>query len=225
MDNWFTKRILFYFWAFVLIIAFFFFKDLWLPFEKYPTLIRHLLSEMWFWWPLVYILAYTIRPLIFFPATVLTAVSWLIFWPIYWILYTVIWENLSANLSFLVWRYFWKDILNGISDRNKFMKLLDCKFRDNWFIVILTMRLIFMPFDLVWYLAWACNFKQRDFALGTFFWIIPWLTTFVLLWSSFTDPRNLIAAFVFFIIWLWISKYLKKKQVLEKSLKQACKAK
>ena len=174
-------------------------------------MIKKFINSFWVIWPLIYILVYTIRPLVFFPATLLTMVSWLIFGPVLWVLYIIVWENLSANVSFLVWRYFWKNIMENIANKSKMFKFADCKFKEYWFIAVLTMRLVFLPFDLVWYMSWMCNIKQGDFALWTFIWIIPWFITFVVLWASFTDPRNLIVAWVFFVMWIWISKYLKKK--------------
>ena len=48
-----------------------------------------------------------------------------------------------------------------------------------------------MPFDLVGSMSGFRKLRQRDFALGTFFGILPGLTTFVLKGSSITDPKNL----------------------------------
>ena len=73
------------------------------------------------------------------------------------------------------------------------------------------MRLIYIPFDLVGYLAGACDLRQIDFALGTFIGIIPGIITFVLLGSAWTDPRNLIISGIFFVLGLIISRYLKKR--------------
>ena len=66
--------------------------------------------------PLLYIVVYTIRPLIFFPATVLTALSGALFGFWWGIVYTIVGENLSANLAYWIGRFFGKDgrLENGV---------------------------------------------------------------------------------------------------------------
>lgn len=209
----FRKQTFLLLWILLISIAIYYFAKIWVPLRYYPDLIKEFISSFWVLWPIVYILVYTVRPLIFFPATLLTIASWLIFGPVLWVLYTIVWSNLSANVSYLAWKYFWEDFMAKITAKTKMLRFTDCRFKDNWFVAVLTMRLIFFPFDLVWYMSWICNIRQRDFALWTFIWILPWLITFVVLWASFTDPRNLITAWVFFVAWLWISKYLKKKNI------------
>ncbi len=81
------------------------------------------------------------------------------------------------------------------------------------------MRLIYMPFDLVSYISGTCNLKQSEFALGTFLGIMPGLTTFVLLGSSFTDPRNLILTGAALGVGIFLS-YLLKKKAKNNQLKQ-----
>ena len=209
------KRVLFCFWIITIAIAIYYFRELWIPLNEYPNFIKNTLDMAGPWLPLIYIITYTVRPLVFFPATILTAAAWALFGPWYGILYTIIWENFSANVSFVVWRYFGKDLMQDMVKKSKMLAHMDCKFRDNGFIAVLIMRLIYMPFDLVWYMSWICNLRHIEYAIWTFVWILPWLITFVVLWASFSDPRNLVIAWLFFVAWLVISKYLKKKKVLE----------
>jgi uncharacterized membrane protein YdjX (TVP38/TMEM64 family) len=205
------KPFLFLVWLTLLSVAIFSYISLDTPLKEYPALIISFLERFGMWGPILYILIYTIRPLTFFPATVLTTASGAIFGPWYGILYTIIGENLSANLTFLVGRYFGKDLMGKVTSKSKIIFLAECKFRENGFMGVLFMRLLYFPFDIVGYFSGACNLRQRDFALGTFIGILPGLITFVLLGGSFTDPKNLLLA--------GISKYLKRKNVLNQEVR------
>ena len=96
---------------------------------------------------------------------------------------------------------------------------MECKFRDNGFMTVLTMRLMFLPFDVVGYLSGLCHIRQREFALGTFIGTIPGLATFILLGSSITDPRNLILALLFFVLGWVLSRCLKERQGMIKLMR------
>ena len=159
----------------------------------------------------MYIVVFVVRPLVFFPATLLSAVSGALFGPVYGVLYTIIGENLSANFTFLIGRYFGEGIARRITSGHPLLARLDCRYRENGFVPVMIMRLVYMPFDLVGFLAGACGGRQRDFALGTFIGILPGLLTFVLLGSAVTDPVNLALALVFFVLGLVISNRLKKR--------------
>ena len=166
--------------------------------------------------PIVYIIIYVIRPLIFFPATLLTALSGALFGPFWGIIYTILGENLSANASFLVGKYFGKSLMQELTKKSRLLSFTDCKFRDHGFSATLVMRLTFMPFDMVSYMAGICDLKQIDFAIGTFIGIIPGLVTFVLLGSSFSDPKNLALSFLMLLLGLTVSYFLKKRSQLAK---------
>jgi len=56
--------------------------------------------------PIIYILLYSIRPLILFPSTILTLAGGFIFGPLLGVLYSVIASNISATVAFFVGIYF-----------------------------------------------------------------------------------------------------------------------
>lgn len=161
--------------------------------------------------PLVYILFYCLRPLIFFPATLLTAASGALFGPAKGVLYTMIGENLSANLTYILGRYFGGNISEIIKSKLKATTFLDCKFKENGFSSVLIMRLIYLPFDMVGMLAGMCKINQAEFALGTFVGIIPGVITFVYLGSAFTDPRSIIISIIFLVLGLIVARWLKNR--------------
>lgn len=131
---------------------------------------------------LLYIVIYTVRPLILFPASLLTIASGLVFGPWYGVLFTIIGENCSANLAFTVARWFGRDWVQ--SKENSDIKRWEAKLSDNGLVTVLIMRLIYLPFDAVNYGCGLTSMRQRDFALGTFIGIMPGLVSFVLLGGS-----------------------------------------
>ena len=162
---------------------------------------------------LIYVILYTIRPLILFPATVLTVASGLIFGPWLGILFTIIGENASANFAFLIARWLGG---NWINDRETGrLKEWDAKLRDNAMTTVLIMRLIYMPFDAVNYGCGMTSMRQRDYFVGTFLGIMPALVTFVLLGgagAAGVENRLVLfgSALVFFVLGLVAAKLLRK---------------
>ncbi len=137
---------------------------------------------------LVYVVFYALRPLIFFPATLLTMSSGLLFGPWLGILLTIVGENASANFAFFLARRLGRDWIA----RHEGARLRDweqhlCR---HGFETVLVMRLIYLPFDLVNYGCGLTNMSQRDFFLGTFLGILPGLVGFVLLGGSVHSGEN-----------------------------------
>ena len=61
--------------------------------------------------PVIYIVAYAIRPIVLFPATALTLLSGMVFGPLWGFVYTMIGENMSANVAYGLGRIFGKKML------------------------------------------------------------------------------------------------------------------
>jgi uncharacterized membrane protein YdjX (TVP38/TMEM64 family) len=99
----------------------------------------------------VFIAIYTLRPLIFFPASWLTLAIGALCGPLWGIIFAVIGSNLSATLAYLVGRLFGQDVVRLEGD-NVLQRYLQ-RMRQNSFETIFVMRLIFLPYDLVNYAA------------------------------------------------------------------------
>jgi len=164
---------------------------------------------------------YAIRPIIFFPATFMTFMSWALFWLWWGFLFTMIWENLSANFAYWLGRIFWKKLIKPEST----WLIVDLKEKvsENAFISILMTRLLFFPFDIVNYISWILKVKWRGFFLWTVVWIIPWALVFIVAWASVENAQEFDFSKISFdlnmiliAVWLFISslilaKFLKKK--------------
>lgn len=176
--------------------------------------------EMSAWGPLAFIIIYALRPLIFFPATLLTILAGVLFGPIYGILYTVVGENMSANFAYWVGRFFGGDVKlpEGL------VKNLRSTAQNNSFETVLIARFIYMPFDLTNFGSGVLRVKWSSYFFATLIGIMPGLTTFVLLGASFDkltefDPSMIefspvtfgISA-ALFVSSLLLARYFKKRR-------------
>lgn len=181
--------------------------------RELPEYIQLWVEQFGVWGPIVFIAAYTLRTLTFFSATVFTVAAGIIFGPYLGLLYAFIGANLAANLAYIVGRYFGKDVVARAGKDVKYFPRGE-KFRQNGFMTVLMMRLLFFPYDWVGYLAGAYNLRMRDLALGTFIGIIPGMIAFVFLGGVFVDPwKSLLIFTFFFIIGLIIARLLKKTKL------------
>ena len=127
------------------------------------------------WGPLLYVLFYAVRPVTFFPATVLTILAG-IFFGLWWgIALTLVAATLSAIVAYWVGRFFGADLALSQSVIGTWVKRL----KQNTFAAILTARLVFLPFDVVSYTAGVLRAQFIPFALATFLGIILGTSTFV----------------------------------------------
>jgi len=165
--------------------------------------------------PLVFVAFYALRSLVFFPGSLLALIAGLVFGPLWGFVYTLIGENLSANISFLVGRYFGADLLRRLSAHGKTLPWIKCKLQQNGMMAVVTMRLMFLPFDLVGYSCGLCNIRHRDFALGSFVGTLPGLVTFILLGGAINQTNYLFAAMAIAVVTVVMAKFLKHREAFE----------
>ena len=206
------KSILFMFWLSMVAIVVYFYLNSGMTFIQLSSGLQNFIRAAGSGAAIAYVAIYSARSLIFFPASLLTAAGGLLFGPWIGMLLTVIGENISANISFVLGRYFGKDILSVLGSKFKIVPSVKCKLQENGFMSVLVMRLTYLPFDLVGYSSGMCGLRQKDFAAATFLGTIPGLATFVLLGSAFTDLRNVYFALAFFVLGLILSKYLRSRK-------------
>jgi uncharacterized membrane protein YdjX (TVP38/TMEM64 family) len=206
------KKTLLVIWASGVVSSIILYVTSGLSLNEIVGMIREFIASYGVWGPVIYIIGYSFRSLVFFPGSLLAVISALLFGPLNGFLFTLIGENISANISFVIGRYFGSSLMKFLGTKSKILQSIECKFHENGFFVVLTMRLMFLPFDMVGYLSGVCHIRQREFALGTFLGTIPGLATFILLGSSITDPRNLILALIFFVFGWVLSRCFKERQ-------------
>lgn len=172
------------------------------------------------WGPVIYMLLYALRPLILFPATLLTALSGTLFGFWWGVVYTIIGENASANFAYWIGRFFGKDMKLEDSIIGNWVDAL----RARPFGTVLFMRLFYVPFDLTNYGSGILKINWTSYATATLIGIMPGVTTFVALGAALDleefsanglsfdafDPRFLMLSVVIFAVSLFLSKLLRR---------------
>jgi len=208
-------------WISVIVLFIWYKNTYWLTVEQMAINFYNFIS--WnTWWPLLYILVYAIRPIVLFPATIMTFISWALFWLPLGILFTLVWETLSACFAYFLGRVFGRKMLDG--DTSGIVMMLRKKLNTSPFVSVLMTRLLFFPFDLTNYACWFLRVHFPSYVMATAIGIIPWMTVFVLAGSAFykqeltsfsdainsVDTRYLIYASVLFVVTIISAKILRK---------------
>lgn len=181
--------------------------------------------------PLLYILIYILRPLIFFSSVVLTVTGGAVFGagsPVNFalaMLYTVLAANSSSLVAYFIGRYFGVGILSSEPDSQaNLVQSYANRLRRNSFETVMIMRFIFLPYDLVSYVCGFLRINWRAFLLATALGSIPGTFAFVAFGASL-DLSNLASeglpppnpwvfgfGLVIFVISIALSRYFKKKE-------------
>lgn len=179
------------------------------------------------WGPVIYILVYALRPLTFFSAVLLTVSGGFIFGPVWGVIYTIIGANASAMVAYVIGRYLGQGLIN-LDDSDGTLQRYARRMRANSFETVLIMRFIFLPYDLVSYLAGFLRINWKAFLLATALGSILGTLSFVLLGASATledmerlittgeipslNPGVLIGSVVVFAASLVLSRYFRKRE-------------
>jgi len=169
---------------------------------------------------LIFVAFYVARPLILFPASILTVAGGFLFGPVLGVLITIVASNASATVAYLVGRFFGKGLLDA--EGSGLVGRYAQRLRNNSFETVLTMRFIFLPYDLVNYLGGFLRINWVPFILATALGSIPGTVAFVLFGASFgmdfgtgsmgLDPRVLAASAVIFVVSIALSRYFKRRE-------------
>ena len=173
-----------------------------------------------FWGPIVFIILYAIRPLILFPATVLTVTGGFVFGPLLGIIYTIIASNISSTIAFFVGRYFGEGLLKD-DGSDGLVQRYARRLRENSFETVMVMRFIFLPYDAVSYLAGFLRIRFWPFILATALGSIPGTIAFVGFGASIEsfdgalpqlNPVTLGFSVAVFIVSIALSRLFKKRE-------------
>ncbi|WP_142829598.1 TVP38/TMEM64 family protein [Planococcus soli] len=190
-------------------------------FEVDANDLRSWILSFGLWSPVIYILIYTVRPLIFFPASVLSIAGGLAFGAWLGTLYTIIGATLGALLSFYVAKTLGKSLVRKEWTGNA--AKIQSQMEQNGFLYVLLFRLIpVINFDLISYTAALAKVRFSSFALATLIGIIPGTFAYNFLGSSFVsgNPQIIVLAVVIFVILTVVPIVIRnrwmKKQPLDK---------
>lgn len=173
------------------------------------------------WGPIVYVVAYAIRPLTLLPSVLLSVAAGIIFGPLWGLVLAVLGSNASANLDYAVGYFMGRGFLN-LEQMNQTFSRYVTRLRDNSFETVLTMRLIFLPYDAVGLFAGFMRIRWVEFALATLLGGFAGTLSFVLFGASIEGefvgqtpeirPWSLILAGVLFVSSIALSRLIKRRE-------------
>jgi len=170
----------------------------------------------------LYVLAYTVRPLVFFPASLLTVFGGYTYGPWLGTLLDVIGAGTGGLLSFWIARLLGRRGVEKLIGKGK-LNVLDERIATNGFLVVLIVRLIpLFPFDAISYASGLSKIRFKQFAIANYIGIIPGAFVYNNIGSSLRDPFSwqfflAIGLYVlFFAVGLVAQQILKNKQKKER---------
>lgn len=177
--------------------------------------------------PLLYILIYAVRPLTLFSATLLTVAGGFLFGPLWGVGLTMLAANISASVAYVIGRFFGRGVLSDEQSAGLLQRYAD-RLRRHSFATVLIMRFIYLPFDLVSYLAGFLSIRYLSFMLATILGTIPGTIAFVLLGAAASpqdvqqlfltgrlptlDLRVLALSLVMFVASLVLARLLRRRE-------------
>lgn len=169
-----------------------------------PEALRKLIVACGWWGPAVYILLYTLRPLLLFPAIILTLAGGLAFGPWWGTLYVVIGGLGGAAVCFALARYLGRERVQQYLGRYVPLEMLEDQSREYGFRTLLMMRLVpVFPYDPVSYLCGLSAMRWRDYLAATTLGMIPGAVAYNVLGYSMSDifsPTFLLAVLLLVVV-------------------------
>jgi uncharacterized membrane protein YdjX (TVP38/TMEM64 family) len=178
------------------------------------------------WWGVfAYIGVYLVRPLVLFPASVLTVVGGVLFGPWLGVGVVVVAANASAMVAYGVGRLLGtvpdEESMAGAENENvSLVAKWSRRLRDNSFETVFIMRLLFLPYDLVNYVCGVLRIRWTSFLLATALGSLPGTVSFVLLGASLErvdrgldgiNPWAVGASVAIFVVSIVVSRLLRKR--------------
>ena len=173
------------------------------------------------WWAIpAYLAIYTVRPLVLFPASILTIAGGILFGPVVGIGVAMVGANLSALVAFQVGRVFSPTAL-AEGEGATVIARWSARMRERSFVTVMLMRLAFLPYDLVNYAAGFLRIRPVAFLAATAVGSLPGTVSFVLAGASLErldagldgfDPKVFAASLVLFVISLVVAKVVQRRE-------------
>jgi uncharacterized membrane protein YdjX (TVP38/TMEM64 family) len=182
-----------------------------------PHIIRENIRALGIWIPFIYVVFYILRPLILFPATVLSILGGVIFGYFWGIVLVILGAMLSASVEFSISRHFGRQLLIKYLVDERLLRW-DKTIQKHGFKTVFLIRLIpNVAFDIQNFSLGLTGVKFRDYLFATLFGIIPVNFIYVYLGYSFLNLKNLwkivFILFVLLILYFFVNKLLKWRKI------------
>lgn len=151
------------------------------PAEAATTLVDALKDSAW--GPILFVAVYLVRPLVLFSAAILTVAGGFLYGPGLGLALVILAANGSAMVAYGLARWLGAGVLPEAAASGRLSRWAG-RIRERSFQTVIVMRLLYLPYDLVSYLAGAIRVRPVAFLLGTAIGSAPATISFVLVGAS-----------------------------------------
>ena len=144
------------------------------------------LDDLGIWAPVVYVVAYAVLTVLFFPGSVLTVVGGVVFGSVQGTVLTVVGATIGATAAFLVGRRIGRSSVRALAG-DGVERVDDWLTRRGLVAVLYTRLLPILPFNALNYISGVTGLRLRDYVIGTFLGIIPATFAFSSLGGNIDD--------------------------------------
>lgn len=211
-------------WLLVILCFYIYLRSEWLSLEEFIFQQYNYMREYMLLWAVLFIIIFTIRPLVFIPASPLDLFAWAVFWLFWWTIICLVANGTSCLFSYLIGRTTGGHFEPLLSEWGR-IKKLQWKLKTDTFFSVCMIRFLFFPFDLTNYICGVLKIPVIPYFWATMLAWIPAVFIFVLAWAAFywqeitsfsQVAQNVNYSYLFLASWLFllsiiVSKILKKK--------------
>lgn len=152
-----------------------------------PEFLRQWVQSWGVFAPVLYILIYTIAPVLFLPGLPITIAGGIIFGPVWGVVYTIIGATAGACAAFLVARYAAGDWVRRRLTSPRWKRLDEGASRHGWKIVAFTRLIPVFPFNMLNYAFGLTAIPFAHYAAASFICMLPGCIAFIVFSSSLPD--------------------------------------
>lgn len=158
------------------------------------------------------------------PGVTFALFSGILFGPILGIILCSISATMSASISFIISRFFLKDSVKPVIEKNKYLnKILFEDGNKNVIMLLMITRLVpLFPYNIQNFAYGITDISFTLYTIYTFIFMLPGISLFTIASAGIISKENRILYFlisgIIFIFVLTISIYLKKKYINNKSI-------
>ena len=158
------------------------------------------------------------------PGVTFALFSGILFGPILGIILCSISSTMSASISFIISRFFLKDSVKPLVEKNKYLnKILFEDGNKNAIMLLMITRLVpLFPYNIQNFAYGITDISFTLYTIYTFIFMLPGISLFTIASAGIISKENRILYFlisgIIFVFVLTISIYLKKKYINNKSI-------
>jgi uncharacterized membrane protein YdjX (TVP38/TMEM64 family) len=149
--------------------------------------LRKVIDKSGLWAPVIFILIYSITPVLFLPGLPLTLFAGFAFGAFWGVIYADIGATIGATLAFLIARYFARDWVEAKVKGTKFENLDKSVGENGWKIVAFTRLIPLFPYNMLNYFFGITKVKFFHYLIPTLFCMLPACIGYVVFGSSIFD--------------------------------------